>query len=150
MSINKLNTPIKEDKENRFSLFNAAASCLNTEHYTAAQPYFSGNYYAKNSIGNQIGYIYNITNNCQIASLSSFYVILNSSNRNKFLKWFYESINSLGLMKPQLIIDVNAQYSNTVDKMFEGYIVFKNNYVSTNKSSMTMYLVKSAALINLK
>ena len=150
MSIKKLITPVKEDKENKFSLFYDAATCLNATYFEAAQPYINGNYYALNGVGSRIGYVYNVTSNCQIGSLSSFYTILNSSNRNKFLKWVYESTVSMGIMKPQLIIDVNAQYSNTVDKMFEGYIVFKNDYISTNESRMTMYLVKSEALKNLK
>lgn len=148
--IKLLSTPFKEDKENKFKLFYQAAHALNGAHYVGAQPYMNGNYIAHIGIGSSIGYIYNITNNCQIASLSSFYSILNSSDCNKFLKWIYNTLLEVGHMKPQLIIDVQRQYSDKVDKMFGNYIVFKNDYTSTNNSNMTMYLIKSEGLKNLK
>lgn len=151
MSETKLiTTPFKEDKENKFKLFYAGASCLNTANYEAAQPIIGGNYLAQNNVGYQVGYVFNVTNNCQVGSLTSFYSILTSSDCNKFLKWMYTTIKEIGHMKAQLIIDVQTQYSDKVDKMFLGYVVFKQNYISTNNSKMTMYLVKSEGLLNLK
>lgn len=148
--IKLVSNPYKEDKENKFKLFYYGASSLNQEYHDSAQPYLVGNYIAQNKIGYHIGYIYNITSNCQVGSLTSFYLILTSSDCNKFLRWVYKTIGEIGHMKPQLIIDVQTQYSDKVDKMFAGYIVFKNDYISTNNSKMTMYLIKSEGLANLK
>lgn len=142
-----INVPKAEDKENGFRQMYMGATNgspvpgVNTNSY---QPY---NYWFFDKLGYQMGYIYNITGNCQIASLMYVESMLISSNYVNFFKWVYQQL-AKDVLKAQFLIDIKDRNGNVekIRELFAGHVVYEQAYTSTNNSNMVMLLVRSEAL----
>lgn len=99
------------------------------------------NYNNKN-YKNFLNVIFNITDNCQIASVrnfkSCFELNMSEYEINILLHNIYYNIG-----KSLLLIDINNSFEKQVDNLFNysDELVLKTHYTSSNNSKMIMYLV---------
>lgn len=77
-------------------------------------------------------------NNCQNFCIPSFNNILDSSD-NEIL-YFVKNLPIL-TRKKLLIIDLNYKYCDIIDRLLKSGIVAKTPYISSNHSSMIMYII---------
>lgn len=89
-------------------------------------------------------------NNCQTFSIGNVNSFIDNDNRykNEEIIDIFRKCYRIAY-KNQFLIDINEKYESKIEKLFpEKDIVFKQKYKNSNKSKMTMYLIKSDILKN--
>lgn len=85
----------------------------------------------------------NPTNNCQIFAIASFANALSQSNAKEIIK----ECLKCGENKRQLLVDIPRASVPKLKTLFSaGDIIFEQDYTSTNKSLMTIFLIKTACI----
>lgn len=92
-----------------------------------------------NGYSANISLIYSPFGNCQNFSIAYFNNILSTFSNEDVTKAV--QICSARVDKHLLLIDVATIYTVRIEKIFTN-IVFKNDYVSTNNSYMTIFMIK--------
>lgn len=76
--------------------------------------------------------------NCQTFSIAYIIDIITSPNLKDYLHYIYTVTG-----KPQLIIDIKRDYELYIEKVFKPERrVFKQQYVNSNSTNMTIYLLR--------
>ncbi len=78
------------------------------------------------------------TGNCQISSIASCESIIELESFSKIIKSLYDT----GYISKQLIIDIcdYSSWKKIINDNFD--VVFSNDYTSTNRSEMIIYLIR--------
>lgn len=81
--------------------------------------------------------------NCQTYSIANFMALVHYENIKELIEYASEYSG-----KRQLLLDVNKSIVPAVKKVFDGFIVFEQEYISTNDSEMCIMLIKSLECFN--
>lgn len=91
--------------------------------------------------------VHHPTNNCQLFTIASFGNIISYP----YLKAVLEKALMWSDNKPLLLIDIHTVHADRFSKLIDkNHIVIQQNYVSSNKSLMTIMLLKTAFIKELK
>lgn len=87
------------------------------------------------------------TGNCQIQSISNFYIMLKNYNNADCLHLLAQGWRG-SERKTQLLIDIPENFSNRVEEMFQRKeIIFKKAYKNNTGTKMKMYLVQMRKML---
>lgn len=86
------------------------------------------------------------TSNCQLCFVGEFQSLLQIVDK-KDMPLFCELIRKL-FIKKLMLVDVRKKWCEKIDTMFEGSIVTKAPYISSNESSMCVYIINIERYIN--
>lgn len=91
--------------------------------------------------------VHHPTNNCQLFSIASFANIIGAT----YFKEALQKILEWSGNKPLLLVDIHTVQAESLSKLIDKrHIVIQQNYISSNKSLMTIMLLKTTFIHELK